>query len=313
LRKVIVEAPASSANLGPGFDVFALALKFPNDRVEVKVEEESGPTRLTLDSPKNLPADVRKNSVGVVADSIIEKHRIGGKINLRLVKGVPVAVGLGSSGASSVATAVAIDKAFNLRMTVGELIEHASAGEKLASGSRHLDNVTASLMGGFVIVPNRNGSPPISFKSPPSLRLAAVTPQVSLPRRKTEYARSLLPKEIPIAHLVRNVTRASVIVAGFAKRDVRLIGQGMEDAVVEPARAKMVPGIEEVRTAAKEAGAAGICISGAGPTMVSFVDADMNDPQGVLGAMIDAFRVNGIQANGFVTSTGKGARIIESS
>lgn len=314
MDRVVIEAPASSANLGPGFDVFAIALKRPFDAVEASADGGGRPSvTLELVGDKRVPAALRKNSAGAVVISMVKRFGLRGEINLRLRKNVPVGVGLGSSGASSAAAAVAMDRLFGLKMTAAQLVRQAGVGEKVASGATHLDNVAAAVMGGFVIVPQGSGASPARFKAPPPLRVVVATPKVKLPEKKTEYARSLLPSSVPLAELVWNVSRASMIVSGFAKGDVSMIGEGMEDAVIEPARARLVPGLRRVKAAAKGAGASGVCISGAGPSVISLVDREKADPRAVLGAMLDSFEKKGIEAGGFVSSVGEGARVVEGS
>ena len=143
-RRVVVEAPASCANLGPGFDVFALALDEPRDRVTAIVKP-AGRFNLTVsvDRGARIPTRPQMNSAGAVTLSIVKEYGLKGNVVLEVRKGVPVGIGLGSSGASSAGAAVAIDKLFGLGMRVGELIKHAGAGENAASGATHLDNVTA--------------------------------------------------------------------------------------------------------------------------------------------------------------------------
>jgi homoserine kinase len=310
---MLVEAPASSANLGPGFDVFAIALDSPRDRLEIGLSPgQRFEVHLKVEKGPGIPSDPRMNAAGAVILSMARKFRLKGRIDGRLVKGVPVGVGLGSSGASSAAAAFAMKELFKLRSSVPELVAHAGVGEQAASGAAHLDNVTASLLGGFVIVRGSNAAP-IQFATPSSLAIVLVTPKVHLPARKTEYARSLVPKTVPTAKMTNNVAMAATMVSGLARGDIRMIGEGMEDAVIEVARAKIVPGFDAIRKAAKAAGAAGVCLSGAGPSMLAIVDGDMSKPGDVLESMVDAFRSREIEAKGFVTSVGGGARVVESS
>jgi homoserine kinase len=136
---------------------------------------------------------------------------------------------------------------------------------------------------------------------------------LELPARKTEYARSLLPTAVPLSSMVENVWHASKVAVGFSTGDIAMIGEGMQDAVVEPARARMVPGFEEAKDAAREAGAAGACLSGAGPSVLSVVDGRRADPEKVLKAVVESFEKRGVRAKGFVTTVGEGARIVEGS
>jgi homoserine kinase len=297
--------------LGPGFDVFALALEEPRDRLEIVTNSSTRRTVEISVGNADVPTRASKNAAGAVVQSIAHRFKIYQRITLRLSKGVPIGVGMGSSGASAAAAAFAMNRVFNLNMDVAMLAAYAGEGEKVASGAAHLDNVTASILGGFVIV--RKGALPIRFDPPESLAVVVVTPKLKLPRRKTAYARSLVPTRVGTMDMVSNVSMASTIVAGFAKKDVGLIGEGMEDSVVEPARARMDPGFEAVKKAVRQSGAAGVCLSGAGPSLLAVVDRERAGPRTVLDSMVEAFVSRGVEAGGFDTSVGEGARVVESS
>jgi homoserine kinase len=312
LKKLVVEAPASSANLGPGFDVFALALEAPRDRLSITAERTKGlDVEVELAGGLPVPLGERSNVAAVVARAIAKDFKLCARIKLSLKKGVPLGVGLGSSGASSAASAVAMNELFALGMAPSDLIYYAGKGEEAVAGTAHYDNVAASILGGFVIVRESVKPGTITFSAPSSLRLCLATPRVSLPERKTEYARRILLKSVRLKKLVSNVAKASFVVAGFAKGDIGLVGEGMDDDIVEPVRGRLIPGYHKVREAAVEAGASGACISGAGPTILALVDGVKRDPKEVLAAMLSAFRASGTEASGFITGVGGGARRIE--
>jgi homoserine kinase len=306
---IAVAAPASCANLGPGFDVFGIALEKPEDLLVIDALE-SKQFRLEMDVLGNVPKENDKNAAAYVISEVARKYGIRKRLRVKLTKGVPVGVGLGSSAASSVAAVFAMNKLFDLRMEVREMLLFASEGEKLCSGAAHLDNITASLMGGFTISPSRF-SDPVSLKTPENMGLCIVTPKVELPERKTEYARKLLPESVKLPDFVSNIRNASLIVAGIALSDVEMIGRGMEDYVVERARIKMNPKYASVREEAKKAGASGVCISGAGPSILAVVDIRKKDPKKVLERIIRYYENNGINAEGFITRPGSGARVVE--
>lgn len=307
-RTVVAAAPASCANLGPGFDVFGIALCEPEDRIELEVEDSST-FSLDFEVEGNVPREQEKNAAAFVISCIARKYRIRKRIKARLRKGVPVGVGLGSSAASSVVSAFAMNKVFKLGMDVMQILAFSSEGEKLCSGAAHLDNITASLLGGFTISPSRF-TPPVSIKPPDSLALCVVTPQVDTPERKTEYARSLLPEKVGLPDVVSNIRNASLVVAGMALSDIDMLGMGMEDYIVERSRLKMNPHYPSVKLEAKKAGASGVCISGAGPSILAVVDSSKRKPRSVLDSMLRSYRKSGIKAEGFVTKPGKGARIV---
>jgi len=312
LREVFAEAPASSANLGPGFDVFALAFREPKDTIHLSAEKSD---RLTISIVQGrgirIPLNVEENAAGAVAEAIAKDFGVKAEVKLRIWKGVPIGIGMGSSAASSAAGAVAMNEIFDLDMPKEELIYYAGEGERTASGTAHYDNVSASIMGGFVIVKGGDRPRVISFRAPKDLALCIATPVVKLPTRKTEYARSILPKTTSLKSMVQNVASASTIVSGFALKDIGLIGDGMNDRIVEKARKRLIPAYDMVKSEAIRAGASGVCISGAGPSILAVVDSRKMKVSNVLDAMIASFRRAGVRANGFVTRVGDGAKIVE--
>ncbi len=314
MDQIRVEAPASSANLGPGFDVFALALEKPRDTVRVSVGPAARSPALRLGRLTGLevPRSEAENGACVVCLEMARRHGIKKEIVVDLDKRVPIGLGMGSSGASAAAAAVAMNELFGLGLSKDELTYYAGRGEAAMSGTPHYDNVAASVLGGFVIVRGGRSERPtaVRFDPPEGLALCVATPVVDLPKRKTEYARSLLPGSVPLETLVANVANASLMVAGFAERDIALIGRGMVDRAVEEARKSMIPGYDQVRAAAAGAGAAGACISGAGPSMIALVDRRKSRPAGVLKAMLDAFAGRKVRSSGYITRVGEGARVV---
>ena len=303
-KRVTVVAPATSANLGAGYDVFALALQRPTDTLSLR-RTESG-IRLSVEGER-VETTPRKNVVTGVVRAFMVGEGIKGGVSLHLRKGVPVGAGLGSSAASSAAAAVGMDVLFGGGLDTRKLIEYAGVGEKIASGTAHYDNVAGAIVGGFVIVSGSEGF--VGIKAPPGLSLCLATPKVNLPLRKTEFARSLLPKHLPLADVVGAVTSASMMVRGFSTGNLRDIGQAMQGGFVDPKRAVMIPGFEEVRESAMKAGAFGTCISGAGPTVLAA--ATRGKANGVLKAMLRGFHEAGVQSQGFVTRVGRGCRVTE--
>ena len=314
MKKVTVEAPASSANLGPGFDVFALALASPNDMVTLRAERAAKPrVKIRQVYGPTVPLVAAKNSAGTVCLAMAKDRGVNASITMEITKGVPTGLGMGSSGASAAAAAVSMNLLFEMEMSSDDLIYYAGKGEKAVSGTAHYDNVSASVLGGFVVV-CASGERPIATRldAPEKMSLCMVTPSVKLPERKTEYARSLLPTSVGLETLVSNIANASLMVSGFARRDIGMIGRGMDGRFVEEARKTMIPGYDSVKESALEAGASGVCISGAGPSVLAVVDRSKANPPGVLNAMVTRFRQSGMNANGFVTRVGEGAREVAS-
>ena len=289
-----VVSPCSSANLGSGFDVFGLALQVFHDTLTAQLTDSGVTVEVTgLDADK-IPTDPDRNTAGLVAKRLLEGRHVG--VRIRLEKGIPLKMGLGSSGASAAACAVALNLLLDLGLPQNELVRVAAMGEVAAAGASHADNVAASVLGGFTMVQVREESiHVVRLDPPPNLRVALAIPMIETPESKTAVARAILPKSVSFQSAVSNVRNAASIVAGFHLSDVGMIGRGMEDAIVEPARVRLIPNYETVKRAAFDAGASGVAISGAGPAVIAVVDDTRVSALDVAGAMRGAFLNAGIQ------------------
>ena len=265
VSKVTVKAPSSTANLGPGFDVFGLALDAFYDTVTL-TKIKKGIKIITDD---NIPTDPEKNTAGLVVKNMKKKFKIKQGIEIKIKKGIPAGFGMGSSAASAAATAVAFDKLMGLKLDGNSLVEFAGSGEKASAGTVHYDNVAASVLGGFVIV-RTNPLDVIRIDPPANLRMCVAVPTIDVPKKKTKVSRGVIPKKIKLTDSILNLSNASAIVAGFMKKDPQLIGNSIKDVIVEPARQHMIPGFSKVKENAIKAGALGVTISGAGPSVIAF-------------------------------------------
>ncbi|MEM2180293.1 MAG: homoserine kinase [Nitrososphaeria archaeon] len=315
LRKskgVVVEAPASSANVGPGFDVFAIAVECPKDIVTISLKDEGGVKIFVegLDSGK-IPNIVDGNTAGVVAKKLVKDYGLPDNIEIRIVKGIPVGMGLGSSAASAAAVAYGINELFSLNLDNNGLVKYAAEGEVASAGKPHADNVSASLLGGFTLIRSYNPIDVIKFDLPENLGICIASPKISYGQKKTEQFRAVIPKLIELDKLVHNVGHASALVAAILTKDLKLFARSLNDAVVEPARAKLIPGYHSVKNAALEAGALGVTISGAGPSMVAFYDTNIVNGDNIGTRMCLAFSREGYEATYICTKPGKGCRTVK--
>jgi homoserine kinase len=260
-----VKAPSSTANLGPGFDVFGLAVDAFFDEITL-TKKKNGISIITED---NIPTNPDNNTAGLVVKNMIKKFKIKDGIEIKIKKGVPAGFGMGSSAASAAATAVAFDKMYELKLDKNTLVEFAGSGEKASAGSVHYDNVAASVLGGFVIV-RTNPLNVIKIQPPMNLRMCIAVPKLDVPKKKTKVSRSVIPKQVSLIDSIANLSNAAAIVAGFMKKDPELIGNSIKDVIVEPARQHMIPGFVKIKENALRAGALGVTISGAGPSVIAF-------------------------------------------
>ena len=266
-----MKAPSSTANLGPGFDIFGLAIDAFFDEITLtKTKSE-----ITIITNDNVPTNIDNNTAGLVVKNMKKKFKIKDGIKIKIKKGVPAGFGMGSSAASAAAAAVAFDKLFGLKLSRNSLVEFAGYGEKASAGSIHYDNVAASVLGGFVIV-KTDPLNVIRIDPPSNLRMCIAIPKLDVPKKKTKVSRSVIPKKIELIDSVVNMSNASLIVAGFMKKDPILIGNSIKDVIVEPARQHMIPGFAKVKQNALKAGALGVTISGAGPSVIAFSKNSMN-------------------------------------
>ncbi len=266
VSKVTALAPSSTANLGPGFDVFGLAVNAFYDEITLTKKKTFGISIVTDD---NIPTNPEKNTAGLVIKNMIKKFKIKDGIEIKIKKNVPAGFGMGSSAASAAAAAFAFDRLYNLKLDGNSLVEFAGMGEKASAGSIHYDNVAASVLGGFVIV-RTNPLDVIRIDPPSNLRMCIAVPKLQVPKKKTKVSRGVIPKKISLQDSITNLSNATSIVAGFMNKDPELIGKSVKDVIVEPARQHMIPGFAKVKENALKAGAFGVTISGAGPSVIAF-------------------------------------------
>lgn len=304
-------APCSTANLGPGYDVFGLALDAFEDKVKVSRKSSDGEGRITIkNSDQAIPSTPESNSAGLVVKKMMQDFEISDSTEIEVTKGVPSGYGVGSSAASAAAAAMAFNTLYDLKIDKNRLVEYAAEGEVASAGTKHYDNVSASLLGGFVICQIASDRLQFTRLEPPKdLVLVVAVPWLEVPKKKTEVARSVLPKVVPLKDVVHNISGAATIVAGFALKDVETITRGIDDAIIESARKHLIPGYDSVKQNAISAGALAVTISGAGPSMIAFLKTSKN-AKTVAAAMAKGFKETGIESRTFICRPSKGARLL---
>lgn len=272
-------APATVANLGPGFDFLGCAVDGFGDTVSVRVDPDVHPGEISISDISGQSPNIHKlsknplwNCAGIAAIEVMKMLGIRSVgLSLSLEKGLPLGSGLGSSAASAAAAAVAVNEIFGKKLGVDELVLASLKSEEKVSGY-HADNVAPSIMGGFVLIRNYEPLELLRLKFPAEKELffVLVTPDFEAPTKKM---RAALPAEIGMPHHVWNCSQAGALVASVLLGDVVGLGKALSsDKIVEPRRAPLIPGMEAVKKAALDAGAFGCTISGAGPTAVAVTD-----------------------------------------
>ena len=271
---ITVYAPATIANLGPGYDIIGMAVTGLGDRAEATLADGSGVTldAITGDEGR-LPLDPTLNTTTVGARRALEAIEAPAGLGVRLTlhKGLPLGSGLGSSAASAVVGAFAAATLAGRAEPRLNLLQACCDAEKVAAGVAHADNVGPSLLGGVVLIRRYNPVEVVQLPAPEELRLVIGMPAWSI---STREAREVLPRKVPLSDAVANSGNVAAMIAGFFRGDLELIGRSMEDTIVEPVRAPLIPAFLKVKRAAIEAGALGCSISGAGPACFALAHDD---------------------------------------
>ena len=300
---VNVFAPATVANVGPGFDILGFAVSKPGDIVEARLSPIAGVQIKAIRYARKrdegrLPVRPNRNTASIAATNVLttlQQRGIADKhagVELVLHKNMPLGSGLGSSGASAVAAAWAVNLLFGETMTKHdqELIRACIKAEATSSGF-HADNVAPAMVGGFVLVRNYNPLDIIPLDAPEEMVCVIVSPEYEVPTRQ---ARAVLPEQVSFKNVViPHYANVAGVIAGILQKDLALFGRSIDDRIVEPARAHLIPGFRSVKEAALKHGALGCSISGAGPSVFAITD-DLEQGHTIGQAMVKCFEKHGI-------------------
>lgn len=303
-------APATVSNVAAGFDVLGFALDEPGDVVVARLAGAPGVVIAEIRGDDGrLSRDPAKNTAGAAVRALLARLGTAQGIELQVHKGLPLASGVGSSGASAVAAAVAVNELLGRPASLEQVCEAAMAGEMAGCGAVHPDNVAPSLYGGFVLA--RSIDPPdiVRLPVPAGLACAVLHPHQEV---QTGAARALLGDALPLATAVRQWANLGALVSALHSGDLDLLSRALVDHVAEPKRAGLVPGFAPVKAAALAAGALGCSLSGSGPSI--FALTRTLDGAHVVGqAMAAAFgAASAVGADLWVSPVGRtGARVID--
>ncbi len=303
-----IAAPATSANIGAGFDTFGIAFDGPCDIIEgkktdggLRIVEVSGP------GSENIPLDPSKNSVTIAAKEVLKRCNADFGIDIKITKGIRPCSGMGSSGASASGGAYLAHVLTGEKLSNDELIICSAIAEGYTSGGFHADNVAPAILGGFTIIRSNDPLDVVSIKPPENLGIVAALPGVMVPTRE---ARAVLPKKVALKDMVFHIGHSSSLVYAMMAGDIDRIGRSIADAVIEPSRRKLVPHIEEAEKAALANGAISSCIGGSGPCILSLFNKDNNDGKAIAEAVKKVYTDNKMVCDTWITSCGPGCRRI---
>ncbi len=266
MNEIKIFCPATIANVSCGFDVLGVALDSVGDEMIVRKVAKKG-IRITKLTGQDLPMETEKNVAGVAGLAFLEKSDYDGGFEIEIYKKIKAGSGIGSSAASSTGAVWAMNELLDRPFSKLELVKFAMEGERLASGVAHADNVAPALFGGFTLVRSYEPLDIIEINTPSELYATVIHPQIEV---KTSDSRSVLRTNITLAQGIKQWGNVGGLVAGLFTEDYELIGRSLVDHIVEPIRSILIPGFDEVKSGAMEAGALGCGISGSGPSIFAF-------------------------------------------
>jgi homoserine kinase len=263
MKSIRVFCPGTIANVSCGFDVLGLSLAGVGEYMTVTQTPTKGITISEI-TGQDLPLETAKNVAGVSGLALLEALGSEAGFDIKIEKKIKAGSGIGSSAASSAGAVWAINHLLGNPYTTIELIPFAMEGERLASGVAHADNVAPALLGGFTLVRSTDPLDVVSLPSPRELYATVIHPQIEI---KTADSRRILKSSLSLKDAITQWGNVGGLVAGLYREDYELIGRSLQDVVIEPVRSILIPGFDEIKAAALNAGALGCGISGSGPSV----------------------------------------------
>ena len=260
-----VFGPATIANLAVGFDILGVSLDTPGDDIIIKKGKEKGLKITKIRGGKSLPTDIMKNTAGYAAYRLME-HLGDTEIPLEMEihKNMPFGSGMGSSAASAVAGAMAVNEILGRPLEKKALLPFAVAGEELVSGGLHLDNVAPSLLGGITLINDTELMEVTRIYAPKGLIFLLIHPHIKI---LTSESRSKLKQMIPMPAVIKQTANIAGFIAGCYTSNFDLIQKSLTDHLIEDQRSGGIPLFREMKNLALRHGALGFSISGSGPAM----------------------------------------------
>lgn len=260
-----VFAPASVANVAVGYDILGFALQDLGDEVIIRTGDEPGLKLKAIRGSKQLSKDINKNTAAFCANELLKSLSLEDEpVEMELIKNMPIGTGLGSSASSSVAGAFAMNEYLGRPYDINKVLYFATLGEKLADGSFHADNTAPSLYGGITLIRDNASLDVIRLPLIRGLKVVVIHPQIEI---LTKDSRAILSETVSLKKHVQQSGNLGAFVAALYRSDLELLKRSLKDVIVEPQRAKLIPGFDNMKEKTESLGALGFSISGAGPSM----------------------------------------------
>lgn len=260
-----VFAPASVANVAVGYDILGFALSDLGDEVIVRKGDNPGLKLKAVRGSKVLSKDIDKNVAAFSANELLKSLSLEDEpIEIELIKNMPIGTGLGSSASSSVAGAFAVNEYLNRPYDINKVLHFATLGEQLADGSYHADNTAPSLYGGITLIRDNETLDVVRLPHIRGLKVVIIHPEIEI---LTKDSRAILSDSVPLEKHIEQTGNLGAFVAALYRSDLELLKRSLQDVIIEPQRAQLIPGFHDIKDKALSGGALGFSISGAGPSM----------------------------------------------
>lgn len=270
-NNVKVWAPATVANVAVGYDILGFAIHGPGDELILKKGTEKGLKITKITGADNkLPLDPEKNTAGFAALRLLEELGLQDEpLEMEIRKKMPFGSGLGSSAASAAAGVFAVNELFKTHKHKTEILKHAVAGEQIADGAWHADNVAPSLLGGMTLIRDNATLDVHKLHIPRGLQAVVIYPRVQV---LTKDSRAILSDKVTLDQQIAQSGNLGGFIVGMYNSDFDLIQRSLQDLIIEPQRAQLIPEFYKMKKAALDEGALGFSISGAGPSMFALTN-----------------------------------------
>lgn len=298
-NSIKIRATGSVANVSCGFDCLGYSISDPADILEI-TQNNSGEINISMNGIgfENIPTIPKKNTAGKAVISLLSALDLDVGFLIKIDKGIPPGSGIGSSASSAVGAVFGVNQLLGSPLNPNELLVHAMAGEAVASGGFHADNVAPSLLGGMVLIRSYEPLDIIQIPIPENLWSTVLLPDYTV---NTRDAREMLPNRVSLKSAVDQAGNLAGFTLGFVNSDFALISRSMEDLFAEPVRQELIPGYKSVKKSALDIGAIGCGISGSGPAMFAF-SIDQETAEDVGDVMKNAFLKAGLSSQIYIST-----------
>jgi homoserine kinase len=272
MNEILLRTPATTGNVGPGYDIFAMALKEPYDEVKLTLNDTGKIEITVIGETQHIPTCIEDNTAGLAVLELFKRKNISTGVNIEICKKMPSGGGLGTTGASAAAAIYGLDKLLNLNLSSNELIDIARMGEVASGGSPHADNVAASILGGFVLIKSYNPMDVLKLDVPEFPVVLAVI------RKSQRTTRGFITYEIGQEKLKEQMAHCASTIHAIHTKDIKEFGKAISlDHIAEPVRGAAIPEYVETKKKVLEAGAFGCTISGGGSSVIAFCSIEKQE------------------------------------